>query len=181
MTFGGARARAAASSSEQDAAIEAFVTAHYARLTRLAWLVCRDEAEAADAVQAALERAWRKRRELRDPELLRRWLDTIVTREALRGGRRRSMWRLRTRPPTPAAEDGVEPVDREASFAPVWTELRAAFDRLPAEQRAVVALHLYAGHPIADTAAIVQAPVETVRSRLRLAKERLRRELEDDR
>jgi DNA-directed RNA polymerase specialized sigma24 family protein len=42
-----------------------------------------------------------------------------------------------------------------------------------------VALHLYAGHSVAETADIVGAPLETVRSRLRLARERLRHALEE--
>ena len=48
--------------------------------------------------------------------------------------------------------------------------------RLPAAQRTVLALHYDAGYSVAETAALVNAPVETVRSRLRLARERLRRE-----
>ena len=60
---------------------------------------------------------------------------------------------------------------------PARTELRVAFATLSPEQRAVVALHLYAGYSVLETAALVDAPIETVRSRLRLARERLRREL----
>jgi DNA-directed RNA polymerase specialized sigma24 family protein len=39
-------------------------------------------------------------------------------------------------------------------------------------------LHLYAGYSVAETAEIVGAPVETARSRLRLARQRLRMELD---
>lgn len=42
------------------------MTEHYDRLLRLAWLVCRDAVDAADAVQAGLELAWRRRETLRD-------------------------------------------------------------------------------------------------------------------
>jgi len=55
--------------------------------------------------------------------------------------------------------------------------LKAAFASLSPEQRAVVALRLHLGYSVADTAAIVGAPVETVRSRIRLARARLRLEL----
>jgi RNA polymerase sigma-70 factor (ECF subfamily) len=57
--------------------------------------------------------------------------------------------------------------------------MRMAFEQLSPEQRAVVALHHYAGYSLAETAEVVHAPVETVRSRLRLAKDRLRRDLEE--
>jgi DNA-directed RNA polymerase specialized sigma24 family protein len=52
---------------------------------------------------------------------------------------------------------------------------------LSPEQRAVVALHLHLGYSVAETADIIAAPEETVRSRLRLARERLRREFEEKR
>jgi len=52
---------------------------------------------------------------------------------------------------------------------------------LPADQRAVVALHLHLGYSIAETAEVVGAPPETVRSRLRLARQRLRHALGEDR
>src|SRR5919107_2064750 len=51
-----------------------FVADHYDRLIRLAWLVCRDGADAGDAVQAGLEVAWRRRETLRDKSSLRSWL-----------------------------------------------------------------------------------------------------------
>jgi DNA-directed RNA polymerase specialized sigma24 family protein len=40
-----------------------------------------------------------------------------------------------------------------------------------------VALHLHAGYTVSETAELVGAPIETVRSRLRVAREHLRREL----
>jgi RNA polymerase sigma-70 factor (ECF subfamily) len=55
--------------------------------------------------------------------------------------------------------------------------LRGALARLSPDHRAVVALHLHAGYSVAETADLVGAPIETVRSRLRVARERLRRDL----
>ena len=70
-------------------------------------------------------------------------------------------------------------VDGRAGHAHALTELRLAYEMLPADQRAAIALHLHLGYSVAETADIVGAPVETVRSRLRLGRERLRRQLED--
>src|SRR5262245_55583062 len=75
-----------------DLDLEAFVVEHYDRLLRLARLVCRDAVDATDAVQAALEQAWRHWGDLRDPERRRPWLDRIVVREAIRVSRRRRTW-----------------------------------------------------------------------------------------
>ncbi len=142
--------------------LEAFVTEHYGRLIRLAGLVCHDLHEAEDAVQAALERAWRRRGTLADRERMRPWLDRIVVNEAIRS-------RSRPRPTIVdlAATAGQARADE-------WAGLREAFGHLSNEQRAVVVLHLYAGYSLVDTADLVGAPLETVRSRLRLARQHLR-------
>ncbi len=156
-----------------------FVDAHYERLLRLARLVSRNTSDAADAVQIALEQAWKSRDALRDPARLRPWLDRIVVREAIRIDRRHRGFLGLIRPITEISID--EPPDARADVAPDWTAFRVAFDRLPADQRAVIALHLHAGYSIAETAQIVGAKEETVRSRIRLAKDRLRHDLEEPR
>jgi len=161
-----------------DAALAEFVAEHYDRLVRLARLVCRDGSDAGDAVQRGLEQAWRRRSSLRDDARLRPWLDRIVVREAIRIARSRQSWLGRVfAPRSDVAWIGGH--DPQTEHLPAWSTLRAAFARLPAEQRAVIALHLYAGYSVAETAELVAAPVETVRSRLRLAKDRLRHELQE--
>lgn len=163
---------------ETDAAIGVFVTQHYDRLLRLARLICRDSSDAADAVQIGFEHAWRGRSALRDVDRVGPWLDRIVAREAVRISRRRQSWLNRV-----LALHGdvkwIEPVDHRASEPSTFVALRAAFRALSPEQRAVVALHMHRGYSIRETAAMVGAPEETVRSRLRLARQRLRRELEE--
>jgi RNA polymerase sigma factor (sigma-70 family) len=158
---------ALASAPTSAAGLEVIVTEHYPRLIRLAGLVCHRVDDAEDAVQAALERAWRQRGTLADPERLRPWLDRIVVREAIR-----SRHRVR-----PTVVDLTLAVDHQADE---WATVRQAFASLSREQRAVVALHLYLGYPVAETAEIVGAPIETVRSRLRLARERLRQLLAEE-
>jgi RNA polymerase sigma-70 factor, ECF subfamily len=167
---------------EQDAGLDAatldaFVRAHHGRLTSLARLVCFDVADAGDAVQAAFEQAWRRRSSLHNADALRPWLDRIVVREAIRQDRRR-------RSPLARFFGGPREVpvsfeDRRSKQAVPMTELRLAYEALPADQRAAIALHLHLGYSVAETAEIVGAPVETVRSRLRLGRERLRRLLEE--
>ena len=162
---------AAVSDDLADVALADFVAQHYDRLLHLAYLVCRDPADAADAVQVGLEQAWRRRSSLRQGPSLKAWLDRIVVREAIRVGRHRRLWFGRTVAGTQVT--WVDPIRRDRLEDPARADLRAAFGRLSAEQRAVIALHLHAGYTVAETADLVGAPVETVRSRLRLAKERL--------
>jgi RNA polymerase sigma-70 factor (ECF subfamily) len=171
---------AALERAESDATITRFVAEHYDRLLRLARLICRDTGDAADAVQIGLELAWRKRSSLREDTQFRPWLDRIVAREAVRLSKSRQSWLGRLITPRPDVK-WIEPVDRRASQPATFVALRAAYLRLSPEHRAVIVLHLHLGYSVAETAAIVGVPDETVRSRLRVAKQRLRRELEESR
>jgi RNA polymerase sigma-70 factor (ECF subfamily) len=159
--------------------LDAFVRTHHARLTALARLVCRDASDAGDAVQSAFEQAWRHRASLRDPDALRAWLDRIVVREAIRQDRRRHSplgWLFAEPKEIPA-----DIVDPHARHDDAIHDLRAAYVALPADQRAAFALHLHLGYSIAETAEVVGAPPETVRSRVRLARQRLRVAMGEDR
>jgi hypothetical protein len=55
----------------------------YAELLRLAFLILHDLADAEDATQLALERAWRSRAQLRSTDGALYWLRRIVVREAV--------------------------------------------------------------------------------------------------
>lgn len=154
------------------ASLDIFVRAHYPRLIRLAGLITRDADQAEDAVQAALERAWRKRGAVRDVARFRPWLDRIVAREAIRQTRGRGLSALLRRDP----DDWIQ----YPSMVPEPAEmvvLSEALGRLSPDHRAVIALHLYAGYSVDETARLLEVPFDTVRSRLRAARERLRREL----
>jgi RNA polymerase sigma-70 factor (ECF subfamily) len=166
--------------ARSDRAIAAFVAEHYDRLLGLARLICRDTGDAADAVQIGLEQAWRKRSTLRDDALLRPWIDRIVAREAVRVSKSRSSLLGRLFTPRPGVTL-IEPVDHRATEPSAFVALRNAFGELSAAQRAVVVLHLHLGYTVSETADIVGAPEETVRSRLRLARRQLRHELEESR
>lgn len=164
----------------ETASFESFVTEQYARLVALAGLIGGDVTAAEDIVQTALERAWRSRGSLRGDGTLRPWLDRIVAREAARDRRRRLTWLPRLlRPPTVAPlqppADLVE--DRDATRFPERAALRLVLDGLSAPQRAAIVLHLHAGYSVDETATILGVPRETVRSRLRVAREHLRRAL----
>ena len=168
-----------AASTDLEGQVADFFGLHYDRLVRLAALVCHADASVEDAVQAAMEQAWRRRHTLRDAERLRPWLDQIVVREAIRLNIR--PWWTRFTRRADGDVQAADPVDRRGGPDPTWIALAASFGRLPAEQRAVVALHLYEGYSVSETADITGASIETTRSRLRLARARLRRDLGEER
>lgn len=150
------------------AALEELVANSYDRLLRVAVLICRDRTDAEDAVQIALERAWRHSQGLRDPDRLAAWLHRIVVREAIRLEHRRRRLIARWLAPPREISVGLPPGgDRDL-------DLQAALGDLSVEQRAALVLHYYAGYSVAETAELLGVPLETARSRLRLARSRLR-------
>lgn len=190
--LGGPRIATAEGSASLERSLELFFAEHYDRLVRLAALVCHAQGSVEDAVQAAMEQAWRRRATLRDARQMRPWLDRIVVREAIRANRRpwwaalapgkAAVTRIEVQDPDDGqdAEGDGRPASAAKPTDPAWVALTVAFRGLPIEQRAVVALHLYAGYSVEETARLMGAGIETTRSRLRLARERLRRELAED-
>ena len=163
----------AASRAADDQNFQARLADCYPDLLRLALLLLGQRAEAEDVVQVALERAWRARRQLREVDRPDPWLRRIVAREAAR--MRGSAWaRLRV--------TGRDVVDLSVPLTPglahdLAVDLNRAFEHLPPAQRTAVVLHHYAGYTVDEVAELVGASRETIRSRLRLAMERLRQEL----
>ena len=157
--------------------LAAFFDAHYERMVRLAGLVCRSGVLAEDAVQAAMEQAWKRRSSLRDPARMRWWLDRIVVRETIRLNRRPWWSRLTAM----HAETHASPFqDPAGDTTPQRLALTAAFQALTPEQRAACVLHLHLGYGVVETAELMGVGVETTRSRLRLARRRLRADLSED-
>lgn len=124
--------------------------------------------ECGDAVQEALAKAWAKRAQAQE-EYFRPWLMRIVINECHNIGRRK----MRV---TPMAEipGSIQP----AADVPD-ARLRMALDALPEKLRAPLVLHHLEGFSVADTARILHLPQGTVKSRLHLARERLRKEWEE--
>lgn len=148
--------------------LEELVAEHYDGLLRVAVLICADRADAEDAVQLALERAWRHGQAIRDSDRLPAWLHRIVVREAIRvEHRRRGLLGRWLTAPREIFLDPQLASDRDL-------DLQAALRDLSVEQRAALVLHYYAGYSVAETAELSGVPLETARSRLRMARHRLR-------
>ena len=148
--------------------LEELVTRRFDALLRVAVLVCREPADAEDAVQIALERAWRHARDLREPARAEAWLHRIVVREAIRLEQRRRgvLARWFSKP----LENAVEPrADTGLDLA-----LEEALNDLTVELRAALVLHHYVGYSVEETAGLLGVRLETARSRLRVARSRMR-------
>jgi RNA polymerase sigma-70 factor, ECF subfamily len=98
----------------------------------------------------------------------------LLTRRRARSAAQRDSLASETyRPPPPSQEQHAMAERRRAL-------LRRLLDELPERQAEVLSLRIVLGYSLEETAATVQAPVNTVRSRVRLAKEALRQRIAED-
>ena len=143
---------------------------------RTAYVIARNASDAEDAAQDGFVKAWRALGRFRDGAPFRPWLLSIVANEAR--NRRRSAGRranLVLRAATEELSGGAAPSPEATLLSGEQrSELLAAVDELPEEQRTVVALRYFLGlseHEVAETLAVPQG---TVKSRTARALDRLR-------
>jgi RNA polymerase sigma-70 factor (ECF subfamily) len=108
------------------------------------------------------------------PASLRTWILTIARRLCHDRAKKRTV-----EPAELPAGEGVPTPEDELAGRRRSAQVREEVDRLPPEQRAVIALREWAGLEYEEIAAVEQVPVGTVRSRLARAREALRAALED--
>jgi RNA polymerase sigma-70 factor (ECF subfamily) len=141
---------------------------------RVAFSVLRHREDAEDVAQEAFTRAHARFRQLRDREKFRSWLVRLVWRLSLdrrRADRRRAARELAHGALQPSDTGDAAAVTERAAV--MW----AAIDALPEKLRAVIVLASIDGHDVAEVAALLGIPEGTVKSRLFLARQRLREHL----
>jgi len=143
---------------------------------RVAYGVLRHRQDAEDVAQEAFVKAYRSFRQLRDRDRFRAWLVRMTWRLALdrqRGDRRRAMREVvqASEPLAPSATDEVAARERASHL---W----AAIDALPDKLRVAVVLSNIEGHDIREVARLLNLPDGTVKSRLFLARQRLKEQLQ---
>lgn len=142
---------------------------------RVAYLITRNGADAEDATQEGLVKAWRALGRFRADEPLRPWLLRIVANEARnrrRSAGRREQLALRAASASPgeAAPSPEEAVLTAAERA----RLLAALEQLPGQAREVLAYRFLLDLSEEETAAALGVPAGTVKSRTARALERLK-------
>ena len=135
------------------------------RLRRFAFALSRNGADADDLAQATIERALRSRDQWQPGTRLDSWLYRIMRNLWIDTVRARGR-RDRHEAPEDAAKDvGEDP--REAMHASMELQrAMSAMERLPDEQREVVALILIEGFGYREVSEMLDLPIGTVSSRL---------------
>ena len=132
-------------------------------LLRLAFLLTGSRETAEDLVQSAFTSAQPRWHEIDDPPAyLRRSVVNLAKDGQRREFRRRGL--MRSEP---------EPVTAIPELDETWAVVR----RLPTTQRAVVVLHYYEDLSLVEIGRLLDRPASTVRSDLRRAHARLRKDL----
>ena len=133
----------------------------------------KDSHRAEDILQEVFIRIYRKLRWLREPEAFRAWTYRIASREAFRYMRQEKRWDDQVRDETVLA---VVPDGRDEEFTRELVEsLPQLIDKLSPASRAVVVLVYLHGMSLAESAAVLDIPVGTAKSRLAYGLASLRR------
>jgi RNA polymerase sigma-70 factor (ECF subfamily) len=158
-------------------AFSVLVERHQRAALRTAFAVGGSESEAEDVTQEAFVKAFRALPRFREGLPVRPWLMQIVANEAR--NRHRSRGRRERLAVRAAAMGGHDTGSAEelALGAVSAGELRAALAGLEDRDRTVIALRYFAGLTEAETAAALDVPAGTVKSRLSRALDRLRTQL----
>lgn len=135
------------------------------KLYRMACAVLRRDADADDAMQEAILRAWRRLPLLREESRFDAWVTRILINEC------RDLMRRRKRQGVPYDEKIGE---TQAYQAPEDTGLREALRALPEKFRLPLLLHHMDGYPLEEVARIMRLPVSTVKGRLYEARKKLK-------
>jgi len=158
-------------------AIEVLIRRYQNYVYRLCYLVMRSEQDAEDMTQETFIRAFRAlpRFEIRDGTSFEAWLYRIAI-NACRSRMRRKWYQVLPWPepaPQVVAAPEEQP-DRVLILGERRDRLLGAIDSLGEKHRLVVILRYYAGLSNEEIARTLNIPSGTVRSRLHIARQRLR-------
>ena len=135
------------------------------RLRRFAHALSRNSADADDLTQAAIERALLSKAQWQAGTRLDSWCYRIMRNLWIDTARARARKEKMEAPPEEAESVGEDP--REAMGAAVdLKRVMAAMERLPDEQREIVALILIEGFGYREVSEMLGLPIGTVSSRL---------------
>jgi len=139
---------------------------------RVAFAVLRHRQDAEDVAQEAFVKAYRRFHQLRDRDRFRAWLVRMTWRLAIDRQRqdRRRLARERSDPAGPWSPNVADEVMERDRAVRLWQ----AIDALPQKLRVVIVLANIQEHDLGATARLLNLPEGTVKSRLFLARRKLK-------
>jgi RNA polymerase sigma-70 factor, ECF subfamily len=140
---------------------------------RVAFSVLRNSEDAEDVAQEAFAKAYRRFRQLRDRNRFRAWLVRLTWRMAInrtRSERRRMARESATELASSGESSPVQSVIERERAERLWR----AIDALPEKLRIVIVLAAIEEQDVRQIATLLRLPEGTVKSRLFLARQRLK-------
>lgn len=166
-----------AQSGDGDA-LNALLETVQAPLYRYILSLVREEPLAEDVLQEVFLRIYRKLRWLREPRVFRAWAYQIATRESFRHLKQERKLADRFKDESAGAEANLSPYDE---LAPELIErLHHLVAKLSPASRAVIVLYYLHEMSLDQTAAVLEIPLGTVKSRLAYGLESLRQRFRDE-
>lgn len=156
-------------------ACDALVERHQAAVFRAAFAALRSMEDAEEVAQDAFVRAFASLNRYRGDASFRTWVLTIAWRRALTR-RRRNMWLLRHEPSVDLAflPDHAADPEQAVMVGDLYRHLRRLIAELPRKLRDVLLLEQTREYRYEEIAAMVGAPVGTVKWRISESRRRLR-------
>lgn len=170
-------ALAAAAAAGDRTAAERFVRRAIPVVRRVARAIIADRVEAEDATQLALIEVLRAARTYRGTGAFEHWVRRVASRAVIRHARKARSSRIHS------LDERSD--NREASLPTTVLEslprsLEHYLEELPENQRVAIMLRHALGHTINEIAELTGAPVPTVLSRIKKARQELRRLIQRD-
>ena len=160
-------------------ALDALLASVQEPLYRYVLSLVKERHLAEEALQETFVRVYRKLGWLREPELFRPWAYRIATREAFRQLKRERRWAEQVRDEE-TINAFASPPPREEFARELSERLRETVATLSPASRAVVLLYYLHELSLEETAAVLDVPLGTVKSRLAYGLAALRRQLKKD-
>lgn len=149
-----------------------YILENQERFYRLAYSYVRERDGALDVVQNAICKGLEKCYGLKNPEALKTWFYRIVVNEALQY--------LRSNKKEEVSADGELP--EQAYVEPAYEREREVYEevqRLAEPMKTIVVLHFYEGLTLKQVSEITQTNLNTVKSRLYSALDKLGKSLKE--
>ncbi|MCP5198812.1 MAG: RNA polymerase sigma factor [Gammaproteobacteria bacterium] len=157
----------------EPAAFERLYREFYPRLFDFVLRILGSPSDAEETINDTMLVVWRKADEFAGRSKVSTWIFGIAYKKALKrlkASKRRAARELQVEV---EAADPRDPAD-QVSDAALLERLRVAVARLPLAQRSIVQLSFFYGYSYGEIAEIVDCPVNTVKTRMFYARERLR-------
>ena len=149
---------------------EKLILAHKLIMYRVSRTILSRDEDCADAIQEAILKAFQNIHTLREPRYFKTWLIRILLNECYQLHRKRKN--------LISIDELLEPISQENGYEKI--EIEQLLDVLPSEEKQLLKLFYIEDLSIHDLALILDIPENTVKTKLRRAREKMQKTLAMD-